>query len=114
MLLSTDRSRHFKLDQLIKLDRIFHRQFPGKRLNEAHHDHFCGFLFTQSPRHEVEELFFADFGNNRLVLDLALEVLDNVDGQGVGGGQGVDQNRIALDLALRPESSGLGSLVHDS
>jgi hypothetical protein len=56
--LLTDRTFHLELDEAVHFDRIFHRKFFCKWLDEAHNNHFCCFLLGNTAAHQIEELLF--------------------------------------------------------
>src|SRR5689334_23479010 len=66
---STHRAFEAHVQQVLRLDGEFHRQFLEDLAAEAVHDHVDGVLFREPALPAVEELVLADLRRRRLVLD---------------------------------------------
>src|SRR5215210_6072497 len=98
---SANRALHLQLDQAVHLDRVFHRELLGDRLDEPVDDHLGGLLLVQSAGLEVEDLLLADLRDGRLVTDVDVVLADPDRRVGVGAGFLVEQEGVADHLRLR-------------
>src|SRR5215204_5925773 len=106
---SANRALHLQLDQAVHLDRVFHRELLGDRLDEPVDDHLGSLLLVQPAGLEVEDLLLADLRDGRLVADVDVVLPDADRRVGVRAGVLVEQQRVADDLRLRLGGS-LGDL----
>src|SRR6185312_14569166 len=64
---SADRPFHLKLDELVHLDGVLHRELLDERLDESADDQGRGLGLAESAALQVEELFLADLRDAGLV-----------------------------------------------
>jgi hypothetical protein len=89
-----------KFDQLVQLDRIFHRQLFGEGFDEAHDDHLGRRASLKAARHQVEELLFVDLADGRFVLDIRRIVANLILRQRVAPRLIVEDQGIAFDVGV--------------
>src|SRR5687768_7119742 len=89
-------------EQLLRLDREFHRQLPEDLPAETVDDHVHRVFSRESPLPAVEDLILANFRRRRLVLHPGGAVLDFEIGKGMRAALIADQQRVALRVVAGP------------
>src|SRR3954452_16129296 len=88
--------------QLLRLDREFHRQLLEDLLAEAGDDQRPRILVRQAALSAVKELVLADLRRCRLMLDAGRGVAHLDIGNGMRAAAVADQQRVALRVVARP------------
>ena len=99
---SAHRPFHLKLNELVHLDGVFHRQFLDERLDEPADNQGRCLGLGKAAAHQVEELLLADLGNTGLVADLDVVFVDLDVRIGIGTALRVKDQGVADDIRLRP------------
>src|SRR5262249_39725408 len=94
-------------EQLLRLDREFHRQLLEHFLAEPVDDQRDGILGTQTTLSAIEQLILADLRSRRFVLDAGRWVAYLDVGNGMGAAALADQQRVTLRVVARALRAGL-------
>src|SRR6266568_5005954 len=92
---SSDAAFQRDRNQLLRLDREFHRQLLQHVLDEAIDDKADGFFLAQSALHAVEQHVLGYFRGGRLMLEQRRGILRLDIGHGMSAASVADQERIA-------------------
>src|ERR1700730_2971013 len=95
---SSDAALQADAQQLLRLDRKFHRQLAEHSLAKAVHDHRNSILSFQAALAEVEELVLTDLGGRSFVLHARRRVLHLDVREGMGAALITDEKRVALGV----------------
>src|SRR5664280_719780 len=94
------RTFHLKLDQMVHLDRVLHRQFLYQWLDKAGDHHGGGLLLGETAAHQVEQLLLAHFRDRGLMSDGNIALVNFDGGIRIRTGLRVKQQRIADNVGF--------------